>query len=93
MATLSFNQVGDVYQAEFTANSDYALHIERKKVGKLKILQKSITNGSYADCILPTWVSNCGQVLDCTISHGMYPMHVLIVSETPVTIAERQEAQ
>lgn len=93
MNTISFKEVDSGYQADFTANGDYALHIERVKAGKLKIQQRSSNTGNYADCILPTWLSDGERVIDVTLSHGVYPMNVRIISETPVTIAERQEAK
>lgn len=93
MATLTFNKVGNVYKTDFTANADYALHIERESAGRFFIKQRTGGNGEYFDCALPANIGNAGKVLDYTFSHGVYPMNVRLVSETPVTIAERQEAQ
>lgn len=93
MASLTFNKVGEVYQVDFTANADYALHIEREEAGRFFIKQRTGSSGEYADCVLPYEIDNIGKVMDYTFSHGVYPMNVRIISETPVTIAERQEAQ
>lgn len=93
MATLSFKQNGECYEAEFKANADYALHIERKVKGKISIQQRSTESGEYADCILPTWVKDAGKVLDVSISHGVYPMNVKIISDTEVALGEYKEAQ
>ena len=93
MATLTFNKVGDVYQVDFTANADYALHIEREERGKFFIKQRTGSNGEYADCALPSNIAHGDKVMDYTFCHGVYPMNVRIISETKVTIAERQEAQ
>ncbi|MCI7357081.1 MAG: hypothetical protein MSK40_05165 [Parabacteroides sp.] len=93
MASLTFNKVGEIYQVDFTANSDYALHIEREREGRFFIKQRTGSNGEYADCALPPHIGNGGKVMDYTFSHGVYPMNVRLISETPVTIAERQEAQ
>ena len=93
METLTFNKVGNVYQAEFTANADYALHIEREEAGRFFIKQRTGSKGEYADCVLPYNFGNGGKLMDYTFSHGVYPMNVRIISETPVLIAERQEAQ
>lgn len=93
MAALTFNQVGEVYQVDFTANADYALHIERESPGRFFVQQRTGSNGSYANCNLPSHIANGGKIMDYSFSHGVYPMNVRIISETKVTIAERQEAQ
>ena len=93
MATLTFNKVGEVYQVDFTANADYALHIEREEAGRLFIKQRTGSNGEYADCALPSHIGNGGKVMDYAFSHGVYPINVRIISETPVTIAEWQESR
>lgn len=93
MATLTFNKVCEVYQVDFTANADYALHIEREEAGRFFIKQRTGSKGEYADCALPSNIGNGGKVMDYTFSHGVYPMNVRLISETPVTIAEYQEEQ
>lgn len=93
MATLQFTKQGDFYTAEFTANADYALHIEREEEGRFFVYQRTGSSGEYFPCALPSNVGNAGKVLDYSFGHGVYPMNVRLVSETPVKIAERQEAQ
>lgn len=93
MAKLNFSKNGENYEATFTANADYALHIEREEAGKFIIMQRTGSSGEYFPCSLPSHIGNAGKVLDYTFSHGVYPMNVKIVSETPVKISERQEAQ
>ena len=93
MASLVFNKVDENYQVDFIANADYALHIERVEVGRFRMLQRTGNNGEYFPCSLPAHISHAGKVLDYTFSHGVYPINVRIISETEVTIAERQEAE
>lgn len=90
METLQFTQDGDGYSVEFTANADYALHVERQEGGFLAIYQRSSDTGEYARCMIPSGLLNA-KVIDYAFSHGVYPMHVKIFSETNVTIATRNE--
>lgn len=93
MATIDFSESNGQFKAEFTANADYALHIEREKQGKLRIQQRSSDTGEYADCLLPTWLADGARVVDATLSHGVYPIHIRVISETKVLKAERKEGQ
>lgn len=89
MATiLSFSKSGDMYVAEATVTGDYNLHLERKKAGKFYIYQRGPASGQYAPVVLPSWLSNSGQIIDYAFCHGVYPeggLHLRIVSETEVT--------
>lgn len=93
MDTIKFEKKGDVYVHEFTATSDYALHIERESEGRFSIMQRSSDSGEYFQCALPPHIGNAGKVLDYTFSHGVYPMNVRLESETPVVMATINKAQ
>lgn len=96
MAQLTFskqqNGMGkDIYVAEMTVDSRYALHIERKGSGNFYMEQRSTSSGAYAPCVIPSHLYNTGKVIDYMFDHGFYPMHVRFVSETEVESAELQE--
>lgn len=93
METLNFNKQGDFYQAEFVANNDYSLHIEREQEGMFIIMQRTGSKGEYVQCGLPSNLARGWKKLDYSFSHGVYPVNVRIVSETEVKIAERLEAE
>ena len=46
--TLTFTKQGTKYVAEFTATSDFNLHIEKTGGGKVTFFQRSTPNGEYA---------------------------------------------
>lgn len=92
--TLSFTQQGDHWEATATVNADYNLHLERAKAGKLYIYQRAPESGLYAICNLPSQIQyNSGQVIDQSFGHGVYPMHIKIVSESQVTSGTLTEAE
>lgn len=92
MEKISFEKKGSVYVYEFTATSDYALHIEREDSGRFSILQRSSDTGEYFQCELPPHINNAGKVLDYTFSHSIYPMNIRLESEIPVTMATINKA-
>lgn len=92
MATteLTFNeQVDDngkiCYVAETTVNSDYGLHMERKRKGVFRIMQRFTDSGEYAESRVPYILTDTEEVIDVFISHGIYPMHLRIISYPEVT--------
>ena len=89
----SGTQEGDVWVAEETVNDDYSLHLERKKGGYFHISQRSSDTGTFVPCALPPWLERTGQFIDHSFGHGVYPMHIKIVSETEVTMGTIREAE
>lgn len=91
--TLEFSKNKDGnFVAQATVNGDYALHVERSKIGSFRIKQKSVSDGEYANCNIPKDIEH-GQwvVLDQFFSHGYYPMNVEFISSSEVTKAELNE--
>lgn len=93
METLNFTKQGDFYQAEFVANNDYSLHIEREDTGLFAVMQRTGSQGDYVQCGLPSNLARGWKKMDYAFSHGVYPMNIRLISENPVTIANRNEAQ
>lgn len=93
MATLNFTKTGAKYIAEATVSNDYNLHLERVSGGRFLLFQRATDDGEYAPCMIPSCLERSGRVIDWSFGHGVYPMHVLIESETEVTSATLTEAQ
>ena len=93
METLNFTKQGDFYQAELVVNNDYSLHIERDHEGMFIIMQRTGSKGEYVQCGLPSNLARGWKKLDYSFSHGVYPMHIKIVSETEVTMGTIREAE
>ena len=90
---LHFSQQGKEWVAEETVSNDYSLHLERKKGGYFHISQRSSDTGAFVPCALPPWLERTGQFIDHSFGHGVYPMHIKIVSETEVTMGTTREAE
>ena len=90
---LHFSQQGKEWVAEETVSNDYSLHLERKKGGYFHISQRSSDIGVFVHCALPPWLERTGQFIDHSFGHGVYPMHIKIVSETEVTMGTTREAE
>ena len=91
---LSFTKQGNVYVAEATVNSDYALHIERKgRIARFTIEQRHADSGMWAACGIPSSINYTGQVIDWSFGHGVYPCHVRFTSEAEITTAVLTESE
>lgn len=96
MATLDFQQQGEVYVAETVVHNDYNLHIERERPGTFRIYQRATASGMYKGCGLPYWLERTGQVIDHAFGHGVYPscgLYLRIESSSAVTSATLTEAE
>ena len=94
MASLQFTKSGNVFVAEATVNSPYALHLEREDSGKFMIYQRSTGTGQFVPCSpLPPYLVYGGQFIDWTFDHGHYPMHVRFESGSAVTTATLTEEE
>lgn len=94
MTSLQFTQSGNMFVAEATVNSPYALHLERETSGKFMIYQRSVGAGQYVPCSpLPSHLVYGGQFIDWTFDHGHYPMHVRFESGSAVTTATLTEEE
>lgn len=88
---LEFSEENNVYVAEAVVNGDYALHIEREAIG-IFYMQQKFTGNNFAACSLPSSISNGNwKILDCSFSHGIYPMSIRIKSSSKVNTAVLQE--
>lgn len=45
---ITFNKVGELWEAEFEATADFALHIERSDVGTIQLFQNTSSSNGYA---------------------------------------------
>lgn len=94
MATITFNKTGNLYVAEFTANKDYSLHIEREKTGQLDMHQRygSKSDGikeGFSTCILPNYIQfGSWKNLNWSFNHGVYPVNVKLTSSVEIKYCE-----
>lgn len=91
--SLNFELLGSEWIARETVQNDYSLHLEREAPGLFGIRQRSSSTGRYSPCILPSSLARCGEVIDHSFGHGVYPMQIEIVSTSKVTMGEIREAE
>ena len=82
---LKFEQVNNLYVAEFEVTSDFNLHIERKKSGFLTIKQRTTSDGEY-DTVNAANISRNDMVIDLDFTALVYPKFIEVVSEAEVTM-------
>jgi len=85
---LQFKEENGKWVAEEKVENDYSLHLERKSSGYFHISQRSTDSGAFVCCALPYWLERTGRNIDYSFSHGVYPKHIRIESETEVTLAK-----
>lgn len=73
---LTFNKVGDLYVADFTAESDFALHIE-KQAGYLRVKQTTVANAEYA-VVRNACIDDSAIVIDEIFQSAIYPVHIRV---------------
>jgi hypothetical protein len=83
---LTFNKIGNSYVAEFTAEADFNLHIERVSSGYLRVEQRTSANGAYG---LVTGMDEYAfmKVIDADFVGGVFPKGIKVVSESQPTLA------
>lgn len=86
---LTFNKVGETYEAETTVNADYNLHIETEESGSVQIFQRGSDEGKYRRSYVE---SKWGDVIDADFCHAVYPKFIKIVVTSKVTKATIREA-
>lgn len=85
---LNFTKVGSKYVAEFEAESDFNLHIERNESGFLFVNQRTTASGKY-DSIRGGASFNYGDpVVDVDFTSVVYPKWVQVVSKVEPIRAE-----
>lgn len=87
MANLIFTlQTDGFYSAEFQADGDFALHIERAEADVLVLQQKSVSNGKYADVQHPG-INNNALVIDVDVQGFVAPKWFKVKSKSMPTMA------
>lgn len=85
MAELTFTLQNDgFYTAEFKAEGDFALHIERNQPDTIMMLQKSMENANYA--VVDDSLGN-GLVIDADIRGFIAPKWIQLKTRTQPTYA------
>lgn len=94
MKQLNFvkNSVAGTWTAEFVAESNFALHIERKSSGTIEMCQSSVQGADYAPVRKFAAEYSGFSTIDCTITNEVFPMYIKIVSKTEPTMAVAIEA-
>ena len=82
---LDFQKNGQKYVATFEVNSDFNLHIEKKR-GEMYIYQKSTPIGEYDSVSMPL-ISQLDEVFDSDFTALVYPKYIKIVCTTEPTMA------
>ena len=85
---ITFNKVGELWEAEFEVTADFAIHLERDKVGVFRIYQRT-AGSKYAlvDEVDKVYTRNVGTV-DYECPSLIYPKFIKVVSGTEPTLAE-----
>ena len=82
---LSFSKKGDWYEAVFTADSNFNLHIE--KSGGIAYLQQSSVDGAQFAAVRGANWGRDMDVIDEGFSALVYPMYILVRSSVEPTRA------
>jgi len=83
---LAFNQVGNSYVAEFEAQGDFNLHIEREESGFLMVNQRTTPEGKY-DSIRGGNFNYGDNVVDVDFVGSIYPKYIQVVSKVQPSLA------
>lgn len=84
---LTFKKVGDIYEATFTAEGDFSLHIEREQAGEIDMYQTSV-EGTTPVIVKPQgWGFRSDLVIDVDVQGFKAPKYITIKSKTQPTMA------
>lgn len=81
---LEFIKVGSRYVAEFKAEADFNLHIE-KDLGTLSVYQTTVEGGKYD--VVKTGANHYDKVVDIDFVGVIYPKYIKIECATLPTLA------
>lgn len=82
---IEVRQEGKNYVAEFTATQDFNLHMEKESQGNTYLYQRTTDSGEYASLdYYGNYLGN--QVVDADFSALIYPKHIRVVCEQPMTV-------
>ena len=82
---LNFTKQGNLYVADFTATSDFNIHIEKEE-GYIHILQSTVEGGEY-DYIKGLNISHLDPVIDMDFTAAVYPKYIRVKSRVMPTKA------
>lgn len=82
---LNFQKVGSFYVADFTAESDFNVHIEKEN-GDIFLMQSTIANGEY-DYVHNANFNRADSVIDVDFTALVYPKHIRVKSRVLPTKA------
>lgn len=84
---LTFEKKGEWYEATFTAEGDFALHIERAEAGEIDLYQTSV-EGTTPVIVKPQgWGYRSDLVIDADVQGFIAPKYMTIKSKTMPTMA------
>lgn len=83
---LTFNKVGNVYVAEFKAEGNFSLHIEKPE-GSFAIKQTSVEGAAYDEVRDQASYTDKDRVIDTEVRGSMWPKWIKIVSSSQPTMA------
>lgn len=84
---LNFTKDGDKYVAEFNADANFNLHIERNEGGFLFVNQRTTQSGRH-DSVNGASFGYDDPVVDVDFVGAIYPKNILVVSQVMPTMAE-----
>lgn len=84
---ITFNKVGELWEAEFEATADFNIHLERNKGGVFKVYLK--TAGSEYALVeeLDKMYTQYKGVVDYDFTGAIFPKMIKVVSATEPTLA------
>ena len=82
---LTFTKDGDKYVAQFTATSDFNIHIE-KSGGRIVLFQSSVENGEY-DYVSGATIAESDGVFDSDFTALIYPKYIKMVADSTPRVA------
>lgn len=86
--TLNFVQTAEGCVAEFTATSDFNLHIEGVKEGDVRVYQRGTSDGEYAYVRAATPYPSFSNVYDFDFAALVYPKYIKVACANMPTKAE-----
>lgn len=84
---LTFNKVNNAYVAEFTAEKDFNLHIERAEAGAISVYQRGSETGEYGLVEGFRLDNRYRFVIDTDFVSAVYPKHIKVESATRPSVA------
>lgn len=84
---LEFTKNGEMYEATFTAEGNFALHIERAEAGEIDMYQTSVEGATPALVKIDGWGYRSDKVIDTDVSVLVAPKYITIKSKNQPTMA------